>query len=251
MNDDTRLCSCGAELYPDNPTDRCRECSWWQRNAELGGDPVPIGEVVDLRHGLANAIALLRATVVDEKPVIVLTRSDTGRYRVEFDYDARAVAMLKDSVPGPMRRWIPDEKCWEISPDWSGPLSSKLRNAGFDVVGLDETNIGDWFGPFAVAAPTNAQGWCAYVEGRCTACAVAPHRPGGVECEQCFRGRLIAQYRIRAALARAGCAPYPEATAATGSARTTQAPLEDRSARDRDHGPRLRRGDRHRHRGSS
>lgn len=215
----TENCSCGV----------CAECQWWQRNTELGGDPVPIGEVVDLRHGLANAIALLQAAAVEDQPLIAFSKSADGRYRVEFDYDARAVALLKATVPAAMRRWIEDEKhdekYWAVSAEWTGPLASKLRNAGFDVVGLDENNIADWFSCFSVATPTSGDGHRAYVKGMCKTCTTTPYRPGGVECEECFRQRLIDQYRIIATLAGEGLAPLPEAEPAIGKARTTRAAL--------------------------
>jgi hypothetical protein len=220
----TENCSCGV----------CAECQWWQRNAELGGDPVPIGEIIDLRHGLANAIALLSARVVEEQPLIAFSKAADGRYRVEFDYDTRAVALLKATVPGSMRRWVVDEKndekYWAISPEWTGPLASKLRNAGFEIAGLDEDNIADWFSCFLVATPTSEDGHRAYVKGMCKTCTTAPHRPGGVECDGCFRQRLIDQHRVVSILADKGLAPWPEVEPATGKARTTRAPLPiDRS----------------------
>ena len=135
----SETCSCGT----------CAECQWWQRNSELGGDPAPIGESVDHRHGLANAITLLPATVVEDRPVITFGKEATGRYRVQFDYQAQAVDLLKATVPGSMRRWNPEGKQWEISADWTGPLAFALRNAGFDITGLDEDNITDWFGWFS------------------------------------------------------------------------------------------------------
>ena len=215
----TENCSCGV----------CAECEWWQRNGELGGDPVPIGEVVDLRHGLANAIALLAARVIEDQPVIAFGKAADGRYRVEFDYDNRAVALLKATVPAPIRRWVKDEKrdekYWAVSPEWTGPLASKLRNAGFEIFGLDEDNIADWFGCFSVATPANEEGHRAYRKGICTTCTTAPHRPGGVECDGCFRQRLIDQHRVIATLAGEGLAPWPEADSAIGKAHTTRAPL--------------------------
>lgn len=212
-------CSCGA----------CAECQWWQRNAELGGDPVPIGDVVDLRHGLANAIALLVARVVEGQPVIAFSKAADGRYRVQFDYDTRAVALLKATVPAPMRRWISEEKrdkkYWAISAEWTGPLASKLRNAGYEIAGLDQDTIADWFPWLSVATPTSEDGHRAYVKGMCKTCTTTPHRPGGVECEDCFTRRLTDQYHVIATLAGEGFAPWPEAEPATGKARTTRAPL--------------------------
>lgn len=219
-------CSCGAVLNPDNTGGVCAECDWWQRNAELGGEPVPIGEVVDLRHGLANAIALLRAGVVEDQPVITFSKAASGCHRVEFDYHARAVSLLKEAVPAAMRSWIKDDKCWEISAEWTGPLMSKLRNAGFEATGLGQADIADWFGCFSTATPTTEEGHRAYLKGLCKTCAARPHRAGGTECEDCFSHRLTGQYRVKSTLAVAGLAPYPMAQPATAGGRSTRAPLE-------------------------
>ena len=42
----------------------------------------------------------------------------------------------------------------------------------------------------------------------------------------CYRKRLIAQHRVKAASAEARMVPYPEARPAVGSAVTTRYPLE-------------------------
>jgi hypothetical protein len=98
------------------------------------------------------------------------------------------------------------------------------------VVGLNHATIEDWFGVFSAATPTSPAGNRAYVKGFCKTCALVPYRPGGVECEGCYRKRLIAQHHVKAALAEAGAVPYPVALPATGSAVTTRFPLEiDRS----------------------
>jgi hypothetical protein len=212
-------CLCGAALDADNTTGVCAECHWWHRNAEFGGDPVPIGEIVDLRHGLSNAIALLRA-VVEDQPTIVFSKTDTGRCLVVFDYNARAVALLKETVPAAMRRWNAAEKFWAVSLDWVGSLALKLRNAGFEIDGLDESNITDWFGCFSAATPTSEEGHRAYVKGMCKTCTAKPHRCGGVECEDCFRKRLTDHYRVKAALADAGLASLPQARAAAHKSKT-------------------------------
>jgi hypothetical protein len=161
----------------------------------------------------------------DGKPAVTFSRAASGRYRVEFDYHHETVELLKSTVPAPMRRWIPDERCWEISPDWTGPLHSELRNAGFDVDGLDEDNIADWFAPFTTPAPTSDKGRRAYLKGLCKTCTTSPHRAGGTECEKCFHDRLTRQYRVTRALADAGLTPWPQAQHAEGDAWETHAPV--------------------------
>jgi hypothetical protein len=165
-----------------------------------------------------------------DQPLLVVFTEHRGRYRLEFDYDPDMIALLKKTVPGPMRHWDSQAKRWEISIDWIGPLAGAFVNAGIEVLGLDETNIADWFGCFAAETPTSEEGCRAYRKGLCKTCCAMPHRPGGTECEECFHQRLVAQHRVKAALAEAGATPYPEALAAVGSARTTRYPLEiDRS----------------------
>ncbi len=210
------LCTCGS----------CAECLWYRNNAELGGDPVPIGEVVDFRHGVANAITILRAQVADENPVIEFSADASGRYRVEFDYHSRAVSLLKAVVPSQMRSWLPESSCWEISPEWLGPLASKFRNAGFPVAGLDETNLAHWFSWCSVAMPTSPDGNRAYTKGMCKVCTAAPHRSGGSECEDCHGQRLTGQHRIIETLVDSGLAEWPEARPAGRGAWRTRAPLE-------------------------
>jgi hypothetical protein len=181
-----------------------------------------------------------------EAPIGVAFIEHHGRYRVEFDYHPAIVALLKTTVPGPMRRWVVIKrdnvvvaKRWEVSVDWVGPLASAFVNAGITVIGLNHANIADWFDVFSAAMPTSPSGHRAYVKGFCKRCESVPHRPGGVECEDCHRKRLTAQHRVKAALAEAGATPYPEARPAVGSAVTTRFPLEidhaDVAIVERDH----------------
>jgi hypothetical protein len=127
-------------------------------------------------------------------------------------------------------RWepLPDEssKFWEISNDWVGPLASAFVNADIEVLGLNHANIADWFAVFATDVPTRDSGNRAYLKGFCKSCESVPHRPGGVECEECFGKRLRLQHRIKAVLAEARATRYPEALPADGTARTTRYPLE-------------------------
>jgi hypothetical protein len=103
-------------------------------------------------------------------------------------------------------------------------------NAGIEVIGVNHANIEDWFGVFSAAMPTSPSGHRAYLKGFCKSCESVPHRPGGVECEDCHRKRLILQHHVKAALAEAGATPYPQALPATKNARKTRFPLEiDRS----------------------
>jgi hypothetical protein len=172
-----------------------------------------------------------------EAPIGVVFIEHHGRYRVEFDYHPAIVALLKKSVPGPMRRWVVIKrdnvvvaKRWEVSIDWVGPLASAFVNAGIRVVGLNHANIESWFSCFSATLPTTADGHRAYIKGFCKSCELVPHRPGGVECEDCHRQRLIAQHHVKAALAEAGVTPYPEALPAVKNALKTHFPLEiDRS----------------------
>ncbi len=162
-----------------------------------------------------------------EAPVVVMFTEHVGRYRVEFDYDPAAVALLKSTVPGAMRRWIPGIRRWEVSAEWIGPLAGALANAGFGIAGLDHSNITHWFGPFVEALPTSPAGHDAYRAGRCKNCLTKPCRSGGVECTDCYRDRLIFQHRIKAALGRTPGLAYPTATSSTGkSTKFMRVPLE-------------------------
>jgi hypothetical protein len=147
-----------------------------------------------------------------EATTVVFTKT-YGRYRVEFGYDPGVVAILKAAVPGAMRRWIKrttDENgvsrggFWEASTDWVGPLASAFVNAGIRVIGLNHANIRDWFDVFSAPMPTSPSGGRAYAKGFCKSCESVPHRSGGVECEDCYRQRLIFQHHVKAALAEAG-----------------------------------------------
>jgi len=183
---------------------------------------------------------------VTESLIVVLTEHH-GRYRVQFAYDADVIAVLKKTVPAPMRHWIKRTTengvshggYWEVNTDWIGPLASAFTNTGIEVLGLDRSNIADWFGVFSAATRTTGEGHRAYRKGTCKTCTTAPHRPGGVECEGCFHKRLIDQHQVKAALAKAGATPHPETRPATGSALTTRYPLEidrrDVAIVERDH----------------
>jgi hypothetical protein len=176
---------------------------------------------------------------MDDEPLVVVFTEHHGRYRVEFDYDPAAVALLKKTVPPPMRHWIKTAKRWEVSTDWVGPLASAFVNVGAEVLGLNHTNIADWFAVFSTDMLTRESGHRAYRKGFCKSCESLPHRPGDTECEACYRKRLSLQHRVKAALAEARATRYPEALPAGGSARTTRYPLEvDRrevSIVERDH----------------
>jgi hypothetical protein len=175
----------------------------------------------------------------DESALAVVFTEHHGRYRVEFDYDPAAVALLKKTVPPPMRHWIKPAKRWEVSTDWIGPLASAFVNAGIEVLGLNRTTIADWFAVFSTDMPTRDSGHDAYRKGFCKTCESVPYRPGGVECEDCFGKRLSLQHRVKAALAEAGATRYLEALPAGGTARTTRYPLEinrtDLAIIERDH----------------
>jgi hypothetical protein len=175
----------------------------------------------------------------DEEPLVVVFTEHHGRYRVEFDYDPAALELLKTTVPAPMRHWMKTAKRWEVSTDWIGPLASAFVNAGIEVLGLSRTTIADWFAVFSTDMPTSESGHRAYRKGFCKRCESVPHRPGGVECEDCFGKRLSLQHRVKAALAEAGATRYLEALPAGGTARTTRYPLEidrtDLAIIERDH----------------
>lgn len=166
--------------------------------------------------------------------VFTAERLDPGRYRVLVDYHPAIVTRLKTVVPAPMRRWVPRKqlresgRCmggyWEVSADWAGPLAFAFGNTGLDVRGLGHANIADWFAVFSAPVPTGEAGHRAYRKGLCASCKTADHRPGGVECEHCYHQRLIHQYRVMAALAKAQ-APLPKVVPSTGAALTCRYPL--------------------------
>jgi hypothetical protein len=199
------------------------------------GDPegqclLPDTNLVDDGPGLANVIALLGARTITEPPeppTITFAKQATSRYRVEFEYNEDAVAILKTTVPSAMRRWVADKRRWEVSVDWVGPLACAFIDVGFDVAGLDEATIADWFSWLVVPVPIGAQGHDAYCKGFCAVCTQQPHQPGGAECDRCFHRRLTRQYRVFEALVAEGLASYPQARPPerTSSARTTHAPL--------------------------
>jgi hypothetical protein len=177
----------------------------------------------------------------DEEPLVVVFTEHHGRYRVEFDYDPAAVALLKKTVPPPMRHWIKTAKRWEVSTDWVGPLASTFLNAGLEVLGLSHADIANWFGVYVTDVPTSESGHRAYLKGLCTVCESVPYRAGGIECDECHRKRLERQHRAIATLCAAGAIPYPEARPANGSARTTYYPLPvdwvEVAIVERDHAP--------------
>lgn len=170
----------------------------------------PPGETTD-EAGLAIAATLLRAKIINTKPVVTFAKAATGRYRVTFYYRPGAVSLLKRTVPSPMRRWVCDLKHWEVSAEWVGPLHFALFADGYRTTGLDETNIEEWFGWCSTPPPPTKKGRRAHLEGLCVTCATEPHRPGGIECGRCFHLRLCRQHRVRMVLATRGLAPYPEA----------------------------------------
>jgi hypothetical protein len=179
---------------------------------------------VDERTGLLNVVTLL-PTRVPETLVATFSKADPGHYRVTFDYHARAVALLKSTVPAAVRRWRDTGKCWEVSADWAGPLVGALRNAGFEVTGLDEFEEAELFWFCLAPVPISKRGHRAYVKGFCATCAQQPHRAGGLECDQCYRKRVLRQHRVRTALAAAGLAPYPQARPSAGSALRCRIPV--------------------------
>ena len=227
MNDDTRLCSCRAESVP-------RQSHRSLQGVQLVAATMPSSVGIRSRSVRLS----ICGTAWPTRSRYCARRSST-RSPSSSSPDPTPAVTASSSTMTPARSRCsktvcrarcadgsPTRSAGKISPDWSG-LSSKLRNAGFDVVGLDETNIGELVRSVRGGRTDQRAGLVRlHVEGRCTACRSHRTVLEASNVSSVSGGRLIAQYRIRAALARAGCAPYPEATAATGSARTTQAPLE-------------------------
>jgi hypothetical protein len=178
---------------------------------------------VDERQGLLNVVTLLPTRVPDALPAVTFSKAD-GRYRVTFDYNARVVALLKSTVPAAVRRWHNGSKRWEVNVDWAGTLVGALRNAGFEVTGLDEFEEAELFWWCLSPVPISKGGHRAYVKGFCATCAQQPHRRG-LECDQCYRKRVLRQHRVRTALAAAGLAPYPQARPSAGSALRCRIPV--------------------------
>jgi hypothetical protein len=179
---------------------------------------------VDERTGLLNVVTLLSARVPDTL-VVTFSKADPGHYRVTFDYHARAVQLLKSSVPAAVRRWRDNSKCWEVNVDWAGPLVGALRNAGVDVTGLDEFEEAELFWWCLSPVPISKGGHRAYLKGFCVTCTQQAHRPGGLECDRCYRKRVLRQHRVRTVLAAKGLAPYPRAVPSAGSARRCRVPV--------------------------
>jgi hypothetical protein len=159
-----------------------------------------------------------------DKPTVTF-KSDDGLYRITFDYHRQAVGLVK-TIPSYARTFDPDTKEWSVHTDWAGVLAFALRGAGFNVDGLDENDIEDWFAPFAVPIPSSEASRAAYLKGMCKTCKTVPYRPGGVECPDCFHERFVRQYRVTRVLAEAGLAPWPQARPAQGSAWDTHVPIE-------------------------
>jgi hypothetical protein len=180
---------------------------------------------VDERQGLLNVVTLLPTRVPDTLPAVVFSKIDRGRYRVESDYSPRVVTLLKSTLPAAVRRWRDNNKCWEVSADWAGPLVGALRNAGVEVVGLGEFEEADLFWWCLSPVPISKGGHHAYLKGFCASCTQSPHRLGGLECDPCYRKRVLRQHRVRAALAAAGLAPYQRAVPSAGSAARFRVPV--------------------------
>jgi hypothetical protein len=174
---------------------------------------------VSERTGLVTVVTLLRARVPDAVPTVTFTKG-SGRYRVEFAYHARTVELLKSAVPAAVRRFVKAGGYWAVSADWAGPLACALLNAGVEVSGLDE--VTEWV---LSPTPVGERGHRAYVKGFCATCTQQPHRPGGTECDGCYRNRVARQYRVAGVLAAAGVTPWPEAVPSAGSATRCRMPL--------------------------
>jgi hypothetical protein len=179
---------------------------------------------IDERTGLLNAVTLLPTRVPDIAPTVTLSKAGSGSYLVEFDYSPRVVTLLKSAVPASMRRWRDAGKRWEVNVDWAGPLVGALRNAGFGVTGLGQFEEAELFWWCLSPVPIGKDGQRAYVKGFCATCEQQPHRRG-VECNQCYRKRVLRQHRVRTALAAAGLAPYPQARPSAGSALRCRIPV--------------------------
>jgi hypothetical protein len=182
-------------------------------------------ETVDERQGLLNVVTLLPTRVPDTLRAVTFSKANNGRYLVDFDYSPRVVAMLKSAVPAAARRWRRDSKCWEVNVDWAGPLVAVLRNAGIEVIGLGQLEEAELFWWCLSPVPISKGGHRAYVKGFCVTCAQSPHRPGGLECDQCYHKRVARQHRVRTALAAAGLATYPRAVPSAGSALRFRTPV--------------------------
>lgn len=159
----------------------------------------------------------------ERKPTVVF-RSDVGQYRITFKYHPAAVELVK-TIPSYARSFDPDTKEWSVRTTWAGVLAFALRGAGFTVDGLDENAIEDWFAPFATPIPSSEASRAAYIKGMCRTCKTSPYRSGGVECQDCFHGRFVRQYRVTRVLAEAGLAPWPQARPARGSSWDTHVPI--------------------------
>jgi hypothetical protein len=196
-------------------TDDCGDCG------ECGDIPM-----VSERTGLVTVVTLLRARVPDTLPIVTFSKDVTGRYRVEFDYNARSVALLKSAVPAAARRYVKTSAggYWAVSVDWAGPLVGALRNAGFEVTGLGEFEEAELFWWCLSPVPISKGGHRAYAKGFCATCTQQPHRRG-LECDHCYRKRVLRQHRVRAALAAKGLAPYPQAAPSAGSALRCRIPV--------------------------
>jgi hypothetical protein len=183
--------------------------------------PHPVDEVSEV-DGWINVITLLPRR--ERLPAVTLHKLTTGRYRVDFIYNAQLVALLK-TVPAAMRRWRDAGKYWEVSVDWVGPLVCALRNAGVAVNGLDELDVTEWASWYLPAMPSSRRGSQAYVIGLCETCRQVPHRPGGTECAGCHRQRVARSHRVLAALTARGLASWPRAIPSKGELLSLRAPV--------------------------
>ena len=184
--------------------------------------PQPVDEVSEV-DGWINVITLLRRR--ECLPAVAVCTLPTGRYRLDFAYNAQVVEILKQTVPAAMRRWRDYRKYWEVSADWLGPLVCALRNAGVTVNGLGRLDVTEWASWYLPAVAPEQKGRRAYLLGLCASCRNQPHSPARIECDRCYRERVARSHRVYAALVAQGLAAWPRSTSSKGELLSLRAPV--------------------------
>jgi hypothetical protein len=59
-------------------------------------------------------------------------------HTIAFAFNPAVVELIKQTVPGYARQWIPERKEWEVDATWVDSLAATLLAAGHTVAGLND-----------------------------------------------------------------------------------------------------------------